>query len=98
MVKIRMKNMGKYIGRLCGCVSLSFLLAFAIGTLTAHSYVNTYGIEKAGNGANIRLQSLTDSTAIASVKGGERVEICGGRVGAVGYTWYKIYVNGNTIG
>lgn len=90
--------MGKYIGRLCGCVSLSFLLAVAIGTLTAHAYVNTYGIVKEGNGANIRLQASTDSTALASVKGGERVEICGTEVGADGYTWYKVYVNGNTIG
>ncbi|MDE7240093.1 MAG: SH3 domain-containing protein [Lachnospiraceae bacterium] len=98
MVKIRMKSIGKYIGRLCGCVSLSFLLAFAIGTLTAHAYVNTYGIVKEGNGANIRLQASTNSTALASVKGGDRVEICGTEVGADGYTWYKVYVNGNTIG
>ena len=93
-----MKNIGTYIERLCGCVALSFLLAFAAGTLTAQAYVNTYGIVKEGNGANIRLQSSADSTALASVKGGERVEICGTEVGADGYTWYKVYVNGNTIG
>lgn len=98
MMKIRMKGIGKYIGRLCGCVSLSFLLTFAIGTLTAHAYVNTYGIVKEGKGANIRLQSSTDSTILASVTSGERVEICGTEVGADGYTWYKVYVNGNTIG
>lgn len=93
-----MKRIRKYITGLCGCVSLSLLLAFGIGTLTAHAYVNTYGIVKEGNGANIRLESSSTSTALASVKGGERVEICGTEVGADGYTWYKVYVNGNTIG
>lgn len=93
-----MKGIGNFIGRLCGCVSLSCLLAFAAGAITANAYVNTYGVVKEGNGANIRLQSSADSTALASVKGGERVEICGTEVGADGYTWYKVYVNGNTIG
>lgn len=97
-MKVRMKSIRKYIGGLCGCLPLSLLLAFCIGTLTAHAYVNTYGIVKEGNGANIRLESSSTSTAIASVKGGQRVEICGTEVGTDGYTWYKVYVNGNTIG
>lgn len=97
-MKVRMKSIRKYIGGLCGCVSLSLLLAFGAGALTAHAYVNTYGIVKEGNGANIRLEASTTSTALASVEGGQRVEICGTEVGADGYTWYKVYVNGNTIG
>ncbi|MCM1539509.1 MAG: SH3 domain-containing protein [bacterium] len=93
-----MKNVRNCIGRLSGCLSLACLLAFAIGTLTAYAYINTYGIVKEGGGANIRLRSSTDSEVLASVKSGERVEICGTEVGADGYTWYKVYVNGNTIG
>lgn len=97
-MRIQMNSIMKQIGRLCGCVALACLLALAANTLTAHAYVNTYGIVKEGGGANIRLRASADSTVLASVKSGERVEICGTEAGADGYTWYKVYVNGNTIG
>lgn len=97
-MRIQMNSIMKQIGKLCGCVALACLLALAANTLTAHAYVNTYGVVKEGSGANIRLRASSDSTVLASVKSGERVEICGTEVGADGYTWYKVYVNGNTIG
>ncbi len=107
-MKVRMRRILKDSWKKCGGISpapavmlafvFSLLIAFGVTSMTADAYVNTYGVVKEGNGANIRLEPSTTSAALASVKGGERVEICGTDVGEDGYTWYKVYVNGNTIG
>lgn len=92
------KGFRKYAGKALGCLAAAFLFSLALGTMEVQAYVNTVGIVKDGGGANIRLKSSTDSEVLASVEGGAKVEICGTEVGADGYTWYKVYINGNTIG
>ncbi len=92
------KGFKKYAGKALGCLAAAFLFALVSGAMEVQAYVNTVGIVKDGGGAKIRLESSTDSEVLASVKGGTRVEICGTEVGADGYTWYKVYINGNTIG
>lgn len=97
-MKIPRKKFWKYGRNLCMCAILALLFAFTVGVMDAHAYVNTVGIVKEGAGARIRLEASTNSTVLASVAGGSKVEICGKETGSDGYTWYKVYINGNTIG
>lgn len=97
-MKIPRKKFWKYGRNLCMCAILALLFAFTVGVMDAHAYVNTVGIVKEGAGARIRLEASTSSTVLASVAGGSKVEICGKETGSDGYTWYKVYINGNTIG
>lgn len=97
-MKTLRKKLWKYGRNLCMCAILALLFAFTAGVMDAQAYVNTVGIVKEGTGARIRLEASTSSTVLASVAGGSKVEICGKETGSDGYTWYKVYINGNTIG
>lgn len=97
-MKALRKKLWKYGRNLCMCAILALLFAFTAGVMDAQAYVNTVGIVKEGTGARIRLEASTSSTVLASVAGGSKVEICGKETGSDGYTWYKVYINGNTIG
>ncbi|MGN1160404.1 MAG: SH3 domain-containing protein [Lachnospiraceae bacterium] len=78
-------------------LAAAVFLAMSVGGTNAYAYENTIGVVKEGD-ARIRSSSSTDSTVLASVLSGDRLEICGMETGADGYTWYKVYVDRSTIG
>lgn len=90
------KHRGILQGTLLALVTAVFL-AMSAGAGNAYAYQNTTGIVKDG-GTRIRSSSSTDSTVLASVLSGDKLEICGMETGADGYTWYKVYVDRSTIG
>lgn len=90
------KHRGILRGILLALVTAVFL-AVSAGAGNAYAYENTTGIVKDG-GTRIRSSSSTDSTVLASVLSGDKLEICGMETGADGYTWYKVYVDRSTIG
>ena len=90
------KHLGILRGTMLAVVAAVFL-AMSAGAGNAYAYENTTGIVKDG-GTRIRSASSTDSTVLASVLSGDKLEICGMETGADGYTWYKVYVDRSTIG
>lgn len=90
--RYKSKRYKAVLGLICGIV-----LFMSYGTRNVYAYENTIGIVKDG-GARIRSSASTDGSVLASVVSGDRVEICGVETASDGYTWYKVYVNGNTIG
>lgn len=96
MLKKNKRSGGKW-QRVFMAFACTVMLSVSVGGMNAYAYENTVGVINEG-GARIRSSASTDSSVLASVGSGDKVEICGEETASDGYTWYKIYVNGKTIG
>ena len=50
------------------------------------------------NSANVRSSADSNGSIVASVQNGNKITVIGQIIGSDGYTWYKIYVDGNNTG
>ncbi len=76
-----------------------FLVAgmFCLDANTIVSHAEATGTVKTKS-ATIRREPDTNSEVLASILANDKVDIAAQTTGADGYTWYKVYVNGNTMG
>lgn len=54
--------------------------------------------EVTANSGKIREKASTDSTVLASVKKGDSLDVTASTTDSAGYTWYKVFVNGQSQG
>lgn len=72
-----------------------FCMVLSIGTIVFADEVPATVIVA---GAKIRALADTSSEALAGVKSGDTLSICGQTTGADGNVWYQVYVDSNTKG
>lgn len=83
---------GKWIHALA---VMLFCMVLSIGTVVFADEVPATVIVA---GAKIRATADTSSEALAGVKSGDTLSICGQTTGADGNIWYQVYVDANTKG
>lgn len=83
---------GKWIHTLA---VMLFCMILSIGTVVFADEVPATVIVA---GAKIRATADTSSEALAGVKSGDTLSICGQTTGADGNVWYQVYVDANTKG